>query len=111
MKYLITSGCSFTSHARVNLQRGESEFLKDHEQFWYYTHWIKHLKPELEVFNMGSPGNGNLTISRSALYKAKQLLDSGVDGSEIGIIIQICATHKESTKSAHIARFDCLFCE
>jgi hypothetical protein len=96
MKYLITSGCSFTSHERVNLQRGESDFLKDHLQFWYHTHWIKTLRPELEVFNMGSPGNGNLTIARSALYKAKQLLNSGVDGSEISIIIQWSNFHRKS---------------
>ena len=96
MKYLVSSGCSFTSHPRVNLQRGESEFLNDHLQFWYYTHWIKTLRPELEVFNMGNPGNSNLTIARSALYKAKQLLDSGINGSEIGIIIQWSNFHRKS---------------
>ena len=96
MRYLVTSGCSFTSHKRVNLQRGESDFLNDTIEFWYYTHWIKHLRPRLNVFNMGSPGNGNLTIARSALYKVKQLLDSGVDGQDIGLIIQWSNFHRKS---------------
>ena len=63
MKHLITAGCSFTSHSRVNLQREEQDFLNEHPQFWYYTHWLKTLKPELDVYNMGSPGSGNLLIT------------------------------------------------
>jgi len=96
MTHLVTSGCSFTSHARVNLQRSEVDFLNDQEQFWYYTHWIKHLHPELNVYNMGNPGNGNLTIARSALYKIKELLDSGIKGSDIGVIIQWSNFHRKS---------------
>ena len=96
MQYLITSGCSFTSHPRVNLHRAENDFINDHIRFWYYPHWIQTLRPEVEVFNMGSPGNSNLTIARSALYKAKQLLNSGIDGSEISIIIQWSNFHRKS---------------
>jgi hypothetical protein len=96
MTHLVTSGCSFTSYSRVNLQRSEVDFLNDQEQFWYYTHWIKHLHSELSVYNMGSPGNGNLTIARSALYKIKELLDSGINGSDIGVIIQWSNFHRKS---------------
>ena len=96
MKHLITSGCSFTSHKRVNLQRNESDFLEDHIQFWYYTHWLKTLKPELDVYNMGSPGSGNLLITRSAIYKAKQLLKSGVKGEDISIIVEWSNFHRKS---------------
>ena len=88
MTHLITSGCSFTSHYRVNINRKEDEFLTDKPEFWYYTHWIKTLRPELTVFNMGSPGSGNLLIARSVIYKAKQLLKEGVSANEINIIIQ-----------------------
>ena len=96
MKYLITSGCSFTSFYRVNLQRTESDFMNDNKQFWYYTHWLKILKPELNIFNMGSPGNGNLLIARSAIYKAKQLLKSGVKGEDISIIVEWSNFHRKS---------------
>jgi chromosome segregation ATPase len=34
--------------------------------------------PELKVYNMGSPGNNNAIIARSAIYKAKQLIKEGV---------------------------------
>ena len=87
MTHLITSGCSFTSHYRVNIHRKEDEFLTDKAEFWYYTHWIKTLRPELNVFNMGSPGSGNLLIARSVIYKAKQLLKSGIKGEDISIIV------------------------
>jgi hypothetical protein len=96
MKHLITAGCSFTSHSRVNLQRQEQDFLDEHKQFWYYTHWLKTLKPELDVYNMGSPGSGNLLITRSAIYKAKQLLNSGVNGNDISIIVEWSNFHRKS---------------
>lgn len=88
MKYLITSGCSFTSAHRVNYHRKDDEFLKDEKKFWYYTHWIQKNNPELKVYNMGSPGNNNSIIARSAIYKAKQLIKEGVSPNQIGIIIQ-----------------------
>jgi hypothetical protein len=96
MKYLVTSGCSFTSHERVNLQRGERDFLNDHYQFWYYPHWIQQMIPSIEVYNMGNPGNGNLSIARSAIYKAKQLLNQGIDGKDISMIIQWSNFHRKS---------------
>ncbi len=96
MKHLITSGCSFTSHKRVNLQRGERDFLNDHERFWYYPHWIQSLIPSIEVYNMGSPGNGNLLIARSTIYKAKQLLKSGIKGEDISIIVEWSNFHRKS---------------
>ena len=96
MKYLVTSGCSFTSHKRVNLQRGEKDFLNDDEQFWYYPHWIQTLIPSIEVYNMGNPGNSNLTISRSAIYKAKQLLNEGINGKDISMIIQWSNFHRKA---------------
>jgi hypothetical protein len=96
MKYLITTGCSFTSFYRVNLQRSESDFMNDNKQFWYHPHWIKTLRPEFEIFNMGSPGNGNLLIARSAIYKAKQLLKSGIKGEDISIIVEWSNFHRKS---------------
>ena len=88
MKYLITSGCSFTSSARVNYQRKEDEFMKDNKQFWYYPHWIQVYNPNIKVFNMGNPGNNNSLIARTALYKAKELIASGVNPTEISMVIQ-----------------------
>ena len=96
MKHLVTGGCSFTSHERVNIHRGESEFLKDEKQFWYYAHWLQTLKPELKVYNMGSPGSGNLLIARSVLYKLKQLLKQGIPGEEISAIVEWSNFHRKS---------------
>ena len=73
MKYLITSGCSFTSSARVNYHRSDDTFLRDDKQMWYYPHWLQRTLPDIKIYNMGSPGNNNSMIVRSALYKAKEL--------------------------------------
>jgi hypothetical protein len=88
LNHLITSGCSFTSAHRVNYERSDRDFMKDGELNWYYPHWIQRNFPSLKVYNMGSPGNNNALIARSAIYKAKQLLNKGVSANEINIIIQ-----------------------
>jgi len=88
MEYLITSGCSFTSAYRVNHERKDDEFMQDSKQFWYYPHWLQHFNPNIKIFNMGNPGNNNSLIARSALYKAKELIASGVNPSKISMIIQ-----------------------
>ena len=69
MKYLITSGCSFTSAHRVNLERDEDKSLVDDKRNWYYPHWLQHKFPELKVFNMGSPANNNSMIVRSSFTR------------------------------------------
>ena len=96
MKHLVTAGCSFTSHERVNIHRSENEFMKDDKQFWYYAHWLQHLYPELTVYNMGSPGSGNLLIARSLIYKLKELLKQGIPGEEISAIIEWSNFHRKS---------------
>lgn len=96
MKHVITAGCSFTSHERVNIHRSETEFMDDHKQFWYYPHWIQILKPDHKVYNMGSPGSGNLLIARSFIYKAKQLLENGIKGEDIIGIIEWTNFHRKS---------------
>jgi hypothetical protein len=45
---------------------------------------------------MGSPGNGNLLIARSTIYKAKQLLKSGIKGEDISIIVEWSNFHRKS---------------
>lgn len=96
MKHLITAGCSFTSHERVNIHRGENEFMDDLKEYWYYPHWIQHLKPEIKVHNMGNPGSGNLLIARTVLYKADKLIKSGVSGEDISVIIEWSNFHRKS---------------
>lgn len=88
MKYLVTSGCSFTSAARVNVHRKDDEFLKDEKRFWYWAHWIQHKFPQLKVYNLGNPGNNNSLIARSIIYKIKKLISEGVNPKEIAVVVQ-----------------------
>jgi hypothetical protein len=96
MKHLITAGCSFTSHERVNIHRSEDEFMDDPDEYWYYPHWIQQFNPETKVYNMGSPGSGNLMIARSVLYKADKLIKSGIPGEDISVIIEWTNFHRKS---------------
>jgi hypothetical protein len=88
MKYLVTSGCSFTSATRVNLHREDDVFLNEPKKFYYYPHWLQLKFPDIKVINMGNPGNNNSLIVRSIIYKIKQLLKEGVNPNEIGVICQ-----------------------
>lgn len=96
MKFLVTAGCSFTSHHRVNIHRNDTDFLNDWKQFYYYPHWLQIIKPELKVFNMGNPGNSNKLIAKSAIYKLKELINLGINGEEIGLIVEWSNYHRRS---------------
>ena len=88
MKYLVTSGCSFTSATRVNVHRTDDVFLNEPDRFHYYPHWLQKKFPDIKVFNMGNPGNNNSLIVRSIIFKVKQLIKEGVNPAEIAVIVQ-----------------------
>ena len=96
IKHLITGGCSFTSHERVNIHRSENEFMNDPKEFWYYPHWIQDQFSDMKVHNMGSPGSGNLSIARSVIYKINELLNSGIKGEDLSIIVEWSNFHRKS---------------
>ena len=88
MKYLVTSGCSFTSATRVNVHRTDDIFLNEPSRFHYYPHWLQKKFPNIKVFNMGNPGNNNALIVRSIIFKVKELIKKGVNPAEIAVIVQ-----------------------
>ena len=77
-KYLVTSGCSFSSNTHKT--------------------WPRYLATSLslELFNWGSNGCGNHWISRSAIYQADSLLRQGVSAEEILLVVMWSSIDRSS---------------
>ena len=65
MKYIVTSGCSFTNCGMS---------------------WPYHIKNQ-NVYNVGTVGAGNGYISRAAIWQCEDLLKSGIDVENIFLVV------------------------
>jgi len=89
MKYIVTSGCSFTrQYRRIGITGDEYDFMDDHISMWKWPHFIQQEYPDYNVINYGNPTNDNNVIAKSILYGVQKLLSDGVDTSDIKVIIQ-----------------------
>jgi hypothetical protein len=89
VKYVVTSGCSFTRQSkRVGLTGNEYDFMDDYISQWKWPHFIKEEYPNYEVINYGNPTNDNTVIANSILYGVDKLLKNGVSPSDIKVVIQ-----------------------
>jgi len=88
MKYLITSGCSFTRQEyRCNTEGNCVDFENDFIEMWRWPHWIKKLY-HVNVLNYGSATNDNHTIANSIIYGVEKLLKKGILPKDISVIAQ-----------------------
>ena len=95
--HVICTGCSFTRQWRlIGLDGSDSDFLEDIEEMWRWPHHIKKLYPNFEVYNLGSPSNDNFVILQSTLKKVNDLINEGVDFSQIKILVQWSAQTRKS---------------
>lgn len=97
MKHLITSGCSFTSLTKPNIDFPvEIEIPLQHKRrdMWTWVDWIRHYNEQsYSIYNYGCPTNDNDTIVESTLYGINKLLKRGIPSNDIEVIIQwTCAT-------------------
>jgi len=93
MKYVLTSGCSFTKNKRfIPSQLGENQQTR-------YS-WPEALQTELgdsyKVINLGSATNDNVSIIRILLYWINKLHEKGVNYEDIIIGAQWSDPHRES---------------
>jgi hypothetical protein len=89
IKYVVTSGCSFTRQSkRVGITGNELDFMDDYISQWKWPHFIKEEYPNYEVINYGNPTNDNTVIANSILYGVDKLLKNGVSPSDIKVIVQ-----------------------
>jgi len=92
--HIVTSGCSFTSNFRPNIDDrfGEQYWKKDPEEIYTWFHWLWKIygkKVDAEFHNYGAITNDNKTICRSIFYKVNDLIyNKSVDPKNIIVIAQ-----------------------
>lgn len=93
MKYILTSGCSFTKNARFS-----AGSLGDNKPQRYS--WPEGLQKELgdsyKVMNLGSATNDNVSIIRILYYWINKLNDKGIKYEDMTIGIQWSDLHREA---------------
>lgn len=94
MKYILTSGCSFTKNQRLNPNKID-EIYNEEVKSWPYYLGIE-LGNEYKVLNYGGATNDNVSICRILLYHCKRLINEGVRPSDIIIIGQWSDPNRES---------------
>ena len=89
MKYIITTGCSFTRQGkRIGIDGTEYDFMQDPHNMKKWPNYIQELYPEHKVISYGCPTNDNNLIAQSVLYGVGKLLKDGVSPSDIKVIVQ-----------------------
>lgn len=86
MKYLITTGCSFTNNLRLNPDN-LNENLDSTRYSWPY-HLQQELGSQYKVLNYGGATNDNVSMCRIQLYHIDRLITEGVNPKDISIITQ-----------------------
>ena len=85
MKYILTTGCSFTNNIRLN-----PDNLDEHDET--RRSWPYYIQQELgddyKVLNYGGATNDNVSMCRIQLYHIDRLIKEGVDSKDISLMIQ-----------------------
>ena len=85
MKYILTTGCSFTNNLRLDPDNLNQE--DDTRRSWpYYIQ--EELGDEYKVLNYGGATNDNVSMCRIQLYHIDRLIKEGVNPKDISIITQ-----------------------
>lgn len=93
MKYILTSGCSFTKNKRfVSSQLGENQPIR----YSWPEGLQKELGEEYKVMNLGSATNDNVSIIRILFYWINKLNESGIKYEDMIIGAQWSDPHRES---------------
>ena len=93
MKYVLTSGCSFTNNVRFNPK--EPKKVEDTRESWPF-YLQKYLGGGYEVYNLGGATNDNVSICRILFYWIKKLISEGVDPKDIIVFGQWSDPNREA---------------
>ena len=85
MKYVLTTGCSFTNNLRLD----PDNINQDDETRRSWPYYLQHeLGNEYSVLNYGGATNDNVSMCRIQLYHIDRLTKEGVNPKDISIITQ-----------------------
>ena len=106
MKYVLTTGCSFTNNNRLNVDsvNDKTDIIR--------LSWPHYLQQELgdaySVLNYGGATNDNVSMCRIQLYHINRLIKEGINPKDISIVTQwsdpvrySTYIHKQFTKEYH----------
>ena len=83
MKYVLTTGCSFTNNLRLNPD--DLDTSDPNRYSWpYYVQ--QELGNQYKVLNYGGATNDNVSMCRIQLYHIDRLIREGVNPKDISII-------------------------
>lgn len=110
MKYILTSGCSFTNNERLNPNRplaNDVQHIPVHRRSWPF-YLQQELGKEYTVFNYGGPTNDNVSICRIIFYHIDRLIKEKINPKDITVIIQWSCPlrmavymHRQMTNDTH----------
>jgi len=89
MKYIVTSGCSFTrQYRRPGIDGDEYDFMEDAPSQYKWPHFIQKEYANDKVINYGTPTNDNSVIVDSIIYGVFKLLKNNIKPENIKVIVQ-----------------------
>jgi hypothetical protein len=94
MKYILTTGCSFTNNIRFNPNNPTIVDNGGRNSWPYYLQ--KELNDGYTVYNLGGATNDNVSMCRIIYYWINKLVSSGIKHSDISVIIQWSDPNRES---------------
>ena len=94
MKYVLTTGCSFTNNLRLNPDMVNENTDPNRLSWPYYLQ--QELGDGYQVLNYGGATNDNVSMCRIQLYHIDRLIKEGVNPKDISIITQWSDPTRES---------------
>ena len=93
MKYVITTGCSFTNNLRLD----PDNLNQDDETRRSWPYYLQQeLGNDYKVLNYGGATNDNVSMCRIQLYHIDRLIKKGINPKDISIITQWSDPTRES---------------
>jgi len=87
MKYILTTGCSFTNNLRLDPDDIDS-YINDVDRLSWPYYLQQELGEDYKVLNYGGATNDNKSMCRIQLYHIDRLIKEGVNPKDISIITQ-----------------------
>lgn len=86
MKYILTTGCSFTNNVRLNPDIPQQDTEHKRRSWPYYLQ--QELGSEYTVLNYGGATNDNVSMCRIILYHIDRMLKENINPKDMKVIIQ-----------------------
>jgi hypothetical protein len=94
MKYILTTGCSFTNNIRLNPDNPHE--IVEHKRLSWPYYLQQELGEEYTVLNYGGATNDNVSMCRIILYHIDRLIKENVNPKDITVVVQWSAATRQA---------------